>query len=418
MIKLVYDNWENNKPIPNGIDTPSGNTLSFEDINNVLNLFTNENIKIKNIRLEETDENSLYMVYHHCSLTALFGSNNWILSEKVEEKIKTKNLKIIFLNLHESFDNMESQLKKLQDFLIERKLPVGNFYILNNNSKLYDIKHKLKTNINVFKTNWLIEYMNTTNLKNIKIIPNKKFLFLLHNRAPKAHRVSLLILLKKFDLLKEDIIDWSLTYTQTRYLNPPNSIHTPHGLITDNNNSTNKLFVDIHSKELRPFYKELIIKSKLSYYEENVKWFDNFNISHDSANWNEIKSFEESYINIITESHYQQNDIHISEKTYRPFYCFQLPIFLATHKHVAKLREEHPLLYLFDDLIDHSYDDEKDDTKRLEMVANEIKRLSEMRDIIQDYYIKNKEKLIQNRNYIERFSDNKTTLNYFKSIFK
>jgi hypothetical protein len=418
MIKLVYDNWENNKPIPNGIDTTAGGALSFEDINNVLNLFINENIKIKNIRLEDVEENSLYMVYHHCSLTALFGINNWILSEKVEEKIKTKNLKIIFLNLHESFDNMESQLKKLQDFLIERNLPEENFYILNNNSKLYDIKHKLKTNINVFKTNWLIEYINTTNLKNIQIISNKKFLFLLHNRAPKAHRVSLLILLKKFDLLNENIIDWSLTYSQTRYLNPPNSIHTPHGLITDNNNSTNKLFVNIHSKELRPFYKELIIKSKLSYYEQNVKWFDNFNISHDSANWNEIKSFEESYINIITESHYQQNDIHISEKTYRPFYCFQLPIFLATHKHVAKLREEHPLLYLFDDLIDHSYDDEKDDTKRLEMVANEIKRLSEMRDIIQDYYIKNKEKLIQNRNYIERFSDNKTTLNYFKSIFK
>jgi hypothetical protein len=422
MIKLVYDNWDNGKPIPNGEKNTIGLHKSYfqsgenTDINDLLTALKNDGYEIENIRLEDVDENALYIVYHHCLPKQLVGLDRWILSNEVEEKIRTKNLKILFLNLHESFDRMELQLKKLQNFIIKQNLPEENFYVLNNNSKLYDIKNKLQTKINVFKTNWLIEYMGLTNLKNIKIIANKKFLFLLHNRVPKSHRVSLLVLLKKFDLLKEDIIDWSLPYPQMPYLNPLCSTHLPSGLNLDSVRNVNKFFIDIHSKELRPIYKELITKPKLSYYENDKNWFDNIDDAHNSAYWNEVKTFEESYINIITESHYHEADTHISEKTYRPFYCFQLPIFLATHKHIAKLREEHPALHLFDDLINHSYDNEYDDTKRLEMVANEIKRLSENKNTIYNYYIQNETKLIENRNYIEAFINNKTTLNYFKSL--
>jgi hypothetical protein len=422
MIKLVYDNWDNGKPIPNGEKNTIGLHESYfqsgenTDINDLLNAFKELNYEIKNIRLEETDENSLYIVYHHCLPKQLVGLDRWILSDEVEQKIRTKNLKIIFLNLHEGFDNMEIQLKKIQDFIIKKNLPEQNFYVLNNNSKLYDIKNKLNTNINVFKTNWLIEYMGLTNLKNITINPNKKFLFLLHNRVPKSHRVSLLVLLKKFNLLKEDIIDWSLPYPQMPYLNPLCSTHLPSSLNLDSVRNVNKFFIDIHSKELRSFYKELITNPKLSYYENDKNWFNNIDDAHNSAYWNEVKTFEQSYINIITESHYHETDTHISEKSYRPFYCFQMPIFLATYKHIAKLREEHPDLYLFDDLIDHSYDDEIDNIKRLEMVANEIKRLSEMRDSIYDYYLNNEEKLISNRNYIESFINKKTTLNFITTL--
>lgn len=426
MIKLVYDNWENNIPIPNGVKNKIGlNKIYFDNeingknnMNDLLNAFIKVNCEIKNIKLEEADENSLYIIYHHCLLTEMLHIDEWVLLDEVVEKIKNKNLKIIFLNMHESFDNIEFELKELQQFINKKNLPEKNFYVLNNNSKLYDIKNKLKTDINVFKLNWLIEYMNTTNLKDIKLTSIKKFMFLLHNRVPKIHRISLLILLKKFNLLKENIIDWSLTYKASDNLDRLNFSHsmTKTGL---NHSKTSKNFIDFNSKEYRPFYKEFIMTTKLSYYEQNKNWFDyKISVSHDSANYNEIKSFEQSYINIITESHYSEADIHISEKTYRPFYCFQIPIFLASYKHIFKLREEHPELYLFDDLIDHSYDDEIDNTKRLLMIANEIKRLSEMRDTIETYYIKNETKFIENRKYIESYSNNNSTLNYFKSLVK
>ena len=41
---------------------------------------------------------------------------------------------------------------------------------------------------------------------------------------------------------------------------------------------------------------------------------------------------------------------------------------------VKKVKEEYDL-FLFDDLIDHSYDNEPDDSKRFNMVFNELNRL-------------------------------------------
>ena len=64
------------------------------------------------------------------------------------------------------------------------------------------------------------------------------------------------------------------------------------------------------------------------------------------------------------------------------------------------LRKEYDL-YLFDDLIDHSYDDEKDDVKRFHMIVNEIQRLSNMRDEISTYYKSNIDKIIHNHNFIK-----------------
>jgi len=415
MIKLVYDNWENDTPIPNGVKNKIGiNPNTFSIPYEIINIFK----KIENIKLKDIDKNSLYIINHQCEYLDMINShnhNNWILSEEVEENIKNKNLKIIFLNLHESFDQIEIQLKEFEKFIVGRQLPEKNFYILNNNSSLYEIK----TNMNVFKTNWLIEYMNTTNLKDLKFITNKKFIFLLHNRVPKMHRISLLILLKKFDLLKENIIDWSLTHTASENLD---SLNFGQNMIKTGFNYNKRpysIFVDINSKKIRPLFKEMITTKKLSYYEQSENWFDGtLAMTHDSANYNKSNSFEQSYINIVAESHYSETDIHISEKTYRPFYCFQIPIFLASYKHISKLRKEHPELYLFDDLIDHSYDNEIDNTKRLVMIVNEIKRLSEMRDTIETYYIKNETKFIENRKYIESYSNNNSTLNYFKSLVK
>jgi hypothetical protein len=419
MIKFVYNNWKDDQPIPNGKQNTIGlHHAEFETLYDVINMLNNDDYKFKNISLENVDKNSYYIIYHHCKLSEMIKLNKWILSKDVEEKIITKNLKIVFLNLHESFDNMEFEIKKIQEFIIKTNLPENNFYILNNNSNLYDIKNKIKTNINVFKTKWLIEYMNTTNLKNIKLISNKKFIFLLHNRIPRPHRISLLVLLKKFNLLEENIIDWSLPFPNMPRWNPIYNDHKQQNILEQSGHKIlgdKTYFINIFSKELRPFYKTIITNPKLSYYETNKDWFNDVNNNHNSSNYNELNSFEQSYINIVSETHYSIKDIHFTEKTFRPFYCFQIPIFLASYNHVKMLREEYNF-YLFDDLIDHNYDNEIDDIKRLHMIVNEIKRLSTMKDIIQEYYLKNEKKFIENRKYVESFSNNKSTLGFFKNL--
>ena len=73
------------------------------------------------------------------------------------------------------------------------------------------------------------------------------------------------------------------------------------------------------------------------------------------------------------------------------------------------MRQEYDL-DLFDDLIDHSYDDEIDDVKRFHMVVNEIKRLSNMRDEISEFYKNNIDRLISNHNFVKN--------NNYYEIFK
>jgi hypothetical protein len=73
------------------------------------------------------------------------------------------------------------------------------------------------------------------------------------------------------------------------------------------------------------------------------------------------------------------------------------------------MRYEYDLDF-FDDLIDHSYDDEMDDAKRFHMIVNEIKRLSNMKEEISLYYKSNTDKLIHNHNFIKN--------NNYDEIFK
>ena len=71
----------------------------------------------------------------------------------------------------------------------------------------------------------------------------------------------------------------------------------------------------------------------------------------------------------------------------KPFYFYQFPLFLSSYQHVKFLKERFGF-DMFDDLVNHSYDNEIDNGKRLFMVADEIKRLNENPQLIKDFYKK------------------------------
>ena len=98
-----------------------------------------------------------------------------------------------------------------------------------------------------------------------------------------------------------------------------------------------------------------------------------------------------SYLSIVTESIFDKypTTIHISEKSYKPFFYFQLPIFVASYGHVKKMKEEYGLDF-FDDIIDHSYDNEFDAQKRLQMIIEEIKRLNSIQEDVKKFSITSK----------------------------
>ena len=66
-------------------------------------------------------------------------------------------------------------------------------------------------------------------------------------------------------------------------------------------------------------------------------------------------------------------------------------------------------LDMFDDFIDHSYDDEMDDVIRMNKIHDEILRLSTVKDDLQSYFMDNKKRFIKNREIITNIGKWKET---------
>jgi hypothetical protein len=408
VLNLVFDSWNGDEPIANlnFLNEKLGSEyMVLPDF--IFRLHSND-LQINKCKLSDINQygNFYYIISHRYILESIYKDNHkniWQIPIEVEECIRNKNLKVIFLSEHESFKGIENSIKELKDVILKKELNENQFYIINNNSMLNHAKLVAASKINVYKINFLLESVSSG--MNIKIsdedfIEEKKFTFLCHNRRPKPHRLSILTHMKNMNLLEDDITDWSLTY----------GIHK--NKLMDINEFQN--YVNFTNKKLFDDYKEVCSNPKLSFYESDKNWFDTEQ-NYDAWNHLELKSYQNSYVNIITESHFDIADVHITEKSFKPFYFYQIPLFVASQYHILKMKEEYDLDF-FDDLIDHSYDNEINDIKRLHMVIDEINRLSKLKNEIKLYYMSNKNKLIKNHNFIKQFYEKKLILNYFINI--
>jgi hypothetical protein len=403
VLNLVFNEWNGNLPLPNFTHL---NTKSVKKFELPKILLENDNIDINLSKLEDVNQSSnyYYIVKHLVSHNHFIDNPNLGMKESVLDCVKHKGLKIIFLNENESYDNIQKIINKIESFVKLNNLNANNFYLLNNNSSL----HTIESEINLFKTEFLLETLvgeAYSNFNSIKL--DKKFTFLLHIKHPRFHRLDLLTLLDTNGLLNSNIIDWSFTFKNDT--NFDDTTQTNNFLI---NQFKQTSLLDLSDHNLNNSFKKLCVCKKSSYYELN----NNFKISAlDSYGKESMESYEESYINIVTETYFNEKDIHITEKSFKPFYLHQLPIFLANQNHITTLKKEYGL-DTFDDLIDHSYDNEKDNLKRLYMVYNEIKRLSQINDIIKEYYLNNLDRIKNNRKIIkDAWLSNKTT-NYFLNL--
>ena len=408
VLNLVFDKWDGDKPIPNLHFLNEKLNHEYLVMPEFIFRLNSDKLQINKCKLSDVNSNRdfFYIISHRCSLESIYKYNEeniWEIPIEVEECIRNKNLKVILLSEHESFKHIHISIGELKNVIEQKGLNENQFYIINNSSMLENAISSNNSKINVYKINFLLESVSSgmnIQITDTDFLEDKKFLFLCHNRRPKPHRLSALTHMNNMDLLEGDITDWSLTY----------GIHK--SKLTDINEF--QTYVDFSNKKIFENYKEICSKPKLSFYESDKNWFNN---EHDYDAWNhlELKTYQNSYINIITESHFDIMDVHITEKSFKPFYYFQIPLFFASFNHVSKMRKEYDL-YFFDDLIDHSYDNEPHDIKRLHMILSEINRLSKMRDDIKLYYKSNKNKFISNHNFIKEYYHKGTILEYFKNI--
>lgn len=101
-------------------------------------------------------------------------------------------------------------------------------------------------------------------------------------------------------------------------------------------------------------------------------------VLHHRSNNND---FYHCAVNIVAESSCQHefpvwNSLFVTEKSYKPFGWLQIPIWWAVPGLVGSVRKLG--FDLFDDVVNHSYDFEPNEQRRLEMVIAEVKRLNRL----------------------------------------
>jgi len=405
---IVYDRWDEfgQTPYPNlklsfptlQMNDPDNLILHYQDDTSFTNKFKKKKCKFHEV-IENPNQNFYYIISHggvnaHEMFVDERDFNNIKKLNPFDEHIvdflkKYDNFYVMFLTEHEP-DN-EKSFRLINQYMIDNNVDTKKLFIVNNNSKLDEYKQKYNSNINVYKLNFIPHSSTKVLVKmgGCEFVENKKGrFFMCFNKSPKVHRYALLCLLKKYNLIED--INWSLV--------PSWNCQARGDFYTKIFNNEEKKY---YQNEIDYFYN---IKIKRSEYEENKGWFNEFEDINrkDFPIWLHnpelMENYESSYINIITESMFldENNNIHISEKSFKPLFYYQFPMILGTHGHIKKMKELYDFDF-FDDIIDHSYDDEPNQNKRLLMFVDEIKRLNNMKNTIVDFYKNNKNRFEENK---------------------
>lgn len=361
--------------------------------------------------IEGSDESYVYFISSIQQLNKLMvESPKQLFNDKIVNLLQNfKKFKLVILNYGELED--EDTFKKLNEYVIDNNIDGGKIYLSNQNLDIPDYIKKYNSNINFFLP--IRSYKDAlNNFVNIDIgfQDKKEYLFMSYNRSMRPHRYALLCLLKKQQLL--DDVDWSLItgWNLKRHIknNGDNYVKQFYSNVLDEND-----FIELKSEI--DFFNNIDIKK--SKYEESVSLGG---VGEDFPNCDFYDGYRQnpynnSYINITTESSFERNITHVTEKSFKPFYFNQIPIFVAGCGHIEKLKKRFSFDF-FDDFVDHSYDSEVDPKKRLKQIVSEIKRIKENKSELLNYYVSNKDRFLQNQMLIKDLVKDTADYNFFKSL--
>ena len=297
------------------------------------------------------------------------------------------NVSFVFINVHE-YEPFEYNIE-IGNYLHKLGANCDSIHFINNNSLNVEYPSKY----NFYKSHHLFVAFGERFLENkieLKVDKSGKF-FINQNRSPKPHRLGMLSYLRNFKII--DDVNYSFL----------NSLQSVEGMVK---------FIDADDY--------IRINKDIDIINDNVKNTDNetgyreevFSFQNNLT----VSDFENSYVNITSESAFYNSEIHLTEKTIKPFCFYQIPIIFGTQFHNHYLKKDYGF-DLFEDIIDISFDSEPVSTKRLSMVANEIKRIYQNKNEFINFYKNNIDRLESNRKILQDIVDSKPDLNTFKKIF-
>jgi hypothetical protein len=398
-LNLVFDDWIDEVPLPNGNKIfPQYNLGVGNHISETYNLNV-KYFKLKDIK-QEPNKKFFYIIEHTSIRLDSILSPEIIISEFVLKLFREcKNLNILFLDGHESYLN--SDFLMIKSIIDKNKIDEKRFYIINNNHLTEKQIKKNYLNIN-YHPNILIPIGYVCSVQNKNIITNfvinkvGKF-FICLNNMKKIHRLILLSNLKKLKII--DDVNWSYRDGHNNFSN-------------DNYNN----------------FKDILNEDDFNYLKNDILFFNNIELKNADfendfidlpyiGHISEIvKDQENSYINIVSESLFLEEDVvQITEKSLKPFFYYQIPIYCATHHHVKSLKEKYDF-DLFSDIVNHDYDDEFDNIKRMKKLTLELKRLDNNKEEIKKMYSLLKERMELNKIKLFNILKNKDDENFIKNM--
>jgi hypothetical protein len=415
ILNLVYDYWDGNNPILNGkIQYPNKFFWDIEDlVKSYINSFSGSQSKItvKSCKISEVYENPIQKYYYficHASISIdEIIKDNKIITDEIKQCLRScDNFNLVFFSHHES-DN-ENGFKILNN----SDLPKKQIYLVNNNYKLSEYVNDYNSQIKIYSVMYLPIVVSSTldSLSGTKFSFDKKErFFMCFNRGPKIHRYSLLVFMLKHNLLDDS--NWSFI---------PNFFS-----IYDFENYRQIFNVD----EIKNYNKEIKtlneLKLKISDYEKTELSFDDNNeITVLNPKYKNVllppeipENYINSYVNLVTETKFFDNEnvIQISEKSFKPFFYYQFPMILATHHHIKAMKEKYDFDF-FDDVIDHSYDNEPNQKKRFNLFVNEVKRLHDNKENLIEFYRNNQLRFETNKNKVISIMNNYSDYTFFRSL--
>ena len=367
-------------------------------------------------------------VYYPISLNSDFNCifRKGFFSQSILSLLHNKKIKVLLLREHEGGGDHKEFFKKLYQLIKDNNLHTESFYInfANKNLIKYYTESIGDIGMNLHITDWLLEHTSlqlNRAVESDKINElgykfekrkfedvNRKFNFLCFNRVPKAHRVSLLAKLIKENVI--DGVDWSMLFSPNEFLQFYGERKFEGKNIFDLQHFS-KYF---ERRELFQYERELqylfVTKKKTIYEPESKHIFEYFG---DTKTTHYKQSYDNSYCSIVTETSFENNEEHLTEKSFKPFINLHLGIFLAPYKHLERLRGYG--FKTFGDLWDESYDDIISPKERMNSVVKLIKQLNE-RGTLHKLYSESKDILEYNQEVAFNFWKRESCKMYFKKL--
>jgi hypothetical protein len=343
-------------------------------------------IEYNKVDFEFVHNKKVYYVIDQCFI--IFREINKI--EKIKNRLlNDNNFNLLIYSAHESLDS--TKLIFLKNLFNEYKFNEKKIHLVNNGSNLNELQIKYNTNFNIYRLNILSnnkigDMIHSTN-SFFKKNKSGKF-FMTFNKEDKTHRYGLLMLLKKYNLLEQT--NWSFLPTNKGLIN------------TDRlKKIMNEDLVTTLSNEIE-YFKNL--EYKFSDYEPEIE-FNRGVVIELTMNEN-IKNYENSYVNLTTESVFDEGGelIHITEKSYKPFYYYQFPLIMASKNHIKKMKELYDLDF-FEDIIDYSYDNVINNEERFKLYFKEILRINDNKQMFIEFYNNNQHRFEQNKQKVIKIMD-------------